>query len=89
MLQLLCERCGETQELSHEEIPEGARCPICCHRGPFSVFQFAPEKLIDEAVRAISQDYDFYLERGDRIGMNLCEERFFALMCVSEGGWIV
>lgn len=80
MLQLLCERCGEIQEFCEKPF-----CPFCGRRGPFTVFQFAPEKRIDEAVKAISQDYDFYLERGDRIGMSLCEERFFALMCVSEG----
>lgn len=80
MLQLLCERCGDIQEFR-----ENAFCQLCGHRGPFSVFRFAPEKSIDEAVKAISQDYDFYLERGDRIGMGLCEERFFALMFVSEG----
>jgi hypothetical protein len=75
-----CERCDEVQEATEKSF-----CPLCGRRGPFSLFQFAPEKLIDEAVRAINQDYDFYLERGDRIGMTLCEERFFALMCVSEG----
>lgn len=83
MLQLECTRCGEIQEAG--EKGEDVRCPGCGRRGPFTLFQFAPEKLIDEAVHAISQDYDFYLNRGDKIGITLCEERFFALMTVSEG----
>jgi predicted nucleic acid-binding Zn-ribbon protein len=83
MLQLECARCGEIQEAGEKS--ENVRCTGCGHSGPFRVFQFAPEKLIDEAVHAISQDYDFYLNCGDRIGMTLCEERFYALMNVSEG----
>jgi len=80
---LECVRCGEITEES--ENPENNRCTGCARRGPFGLFQFAPEELIDEAVHAISLEYDFYLNRCDRIGMWLCEQRFYALMKVSEG----